>query len=144
MRNCGTLWLADPGHGRQARPHEEGWALVSGERASSRFVRPYAVTGGRTQARYQLAIEALVSTNAHPGTGTARLAPEQRAISRLCVELKSVAEIAALLNIPLGVVRVLVADMAESGLVNVEQPGHTQGQPDVTLLERVLVGLRGI
>ncbi len=117
---------------------------MSGEGASSRFVRPYAVTRGRTQARYQLAIEALVSTNAQPGVHPARLTPEQRAICRLCVELKSVAEIAALLNIPLGVVRVLVADMAENGLVNVEQPGHAQGQPDITLLERVLVGLRGL
>ena len=117
---------------------------MSGDRASSRFVRPYAVTGGRTQARYQLAIEALVSTNAQSGARAARLAPEQRAICLLCVELKSVAEIAALLNIPLGVVRVLAADMAESGLVNVEQPGHAHGQPDITLLERVLVGLRGL
>ncbi|MEU6175368.1 MULTISPECIES: DUF742 domain-containing protein [Streptomycetaceae] len=117
---------------------------MSGDHRSSPFVRPYAVTGGRTQARYQLAIEALVSTSPHVPYGGARLAPEKRAICRLCVELKSVAEIAALLKMPLGVARVLVGDMAESGLVHVMQPGHAEGVPDITLLERVLVGLRGL
>ena len=54
------------------------------------------------------------------------------------------AEVSALLNMPLGVARILVADLAEAGLVAVHQPGgdETTGAPDVTLLERVLSGLR--
>ncbi|MFW6694224.1 DUF742 domain-containing protein [Streptomyces sp. MAR4 CNX-425] len=110
----------------------------------SRLVRPYAVTGGRTRPRYQLAIEALVQTTADPSRLTSQL-PEHQRICRLCYELKSVAEVSALLTLPLGVARILVADLAEAGLVTIHQPGggdSAGGQPDVTLLERVLSGLR--
>ena len=108
------------------------------------LVRPYAMTGGRTRPRYQLAIEALVSTTADPSQLQGQL-PEHQRICRLCFEIKSVAEISALLTIPLGVARILVADLAEAGLVAIHQPGGDEaagGQPDVTLLERVLSGLR--
>ncbi|MEW2545596.1 DUF742 domain-containing protein [Streptomyces sp. NPDC047002] len=108
------------------------------------LVRPYAMTGGRTRPRYQLAMEALVSTTAEPSSLHGQL-PEHQRICRLCFEVKSVAEISALLSIPLGVTRILVADLAEAGLVAIHQPGGDEsagGQPDVTLLERVLSGLR--
>jgi len=108
------------------------------------LVRPYAMTGGRTRPRYQLAIEALVSTTADPSRLQGQL-PEHQRICRLCIEIKSVAEISALLTIPLGVARILVADLAEAGLVAIHQPGGDEaagGQPAVTLLERVLSGLR--
>ncbi|MFB7913094.1 DUF742 domain-containing protein [Streptomyces sp. NPDC056061] len=112
--------------------------------AHNPLVRPYAMTGGRTRPRYQLAIEALVSTTADPSQLQGQL-PEHQRICRLCFEIKSVAEISALLSIPLGVARILVADLAEAGLVAIHQPGGDEsvgGQPDVTLLERVLSGLR--
>ncbi|WNI28996.1 DUF742 domain-containing protein [Streptomyces sp. ITFR-6] len=112
--------------------------------AHNPLVRPYAMTGGRTRPRYQLAIEALVSTTADPSRLQGQL-PEHQRICRLCIEIKSVAEISALLSIPLGVARILVADLAEAGLVAIHQPGGEEsagGQPDVTLLERVLSGLR--
>jgi hypothetical protein len=102
------------------------------------------MTGGRTRPRYQLAIEALVSTTAEPAQLRGQL-PEHQRICILCREIKSVAEISALLSIPLGVARILVADLAEAGLVAIHQPGGDEasgGQPDVTLLERVLSGLR--
>ncbi len=108
------------------------------------LLRPYAMTGGRTRPRYQLAIEALVSTTADPERLGGRL-PEHQRICHLCREVKSVAEVSALLSIPLGVARILVADLAEAGLVAIHQPGGDEaagGQPDVTLLERVLSGLR--
>ncbi|MFJ1744777.1 DUF742 domain-containing protein [Streptomyces sp. NPDC088116] len=112
--------------------------------AHNPLVRPYAMTGGRTRPRYQLAIEALVSTTADPSQLQGQL-PEHQRICQLCFEIKSVAEISALLSIPLGVARILVADLAEAGLVAIHQPGGDEtvgGQPDVTLLERVLSGLR--
>ncbi|MER5463867.1 MULTISPECIES: DUF742 domain-containing protein [unclassified Streptomyces] len=112
--------------------------------AHNPLVRPYAMTGGRTRPRYQLAIEALVSTTAEPARLQGQL-PEHQRICRLCFEIKSVAEISALLTIPLGVARILVADLAEAGLVAIHQPGGDEsagGQPAVTLLERVLSGLR--
>ncbi|MFE6777439.1 DUF742 domain-containing protein [Streptomyces sp. NPDC057702] len=112
--------------------------------AHNPLVRPYAMTGGRTRPRYQLAIEALVSTTADPSQLQGQL-PEHQRICHLCREIKSIAEISALLSIPLGVSRILVADLAEAGLVAIHQPGGDEsagGQPDVTLLERVLSGLR--
>ncbi|MFV0127598.1 DUF742 domain-containing protein [Streptomyces sp. HMX112] len=128
-----------PAQQRRRAPEPSG---ASG--GNSPLVRPYAMTGGRTRPRYQLAIEALVSTTADPSRLHGQL-PEHQRICRLCIEIKSVAEISALLSIPLGVARILVADLAEAGLVAIHQPGGDEsagGQPDVTLLERVLSGLR--
>ncbi|ATW50776.1 DUF742 domain-containing protein [Streptomyces xantholiticus] len=126
------------------RAQEPANASTAGPARHNPLVRPYAMTGGRTRPRYQLAIEALVSTTADPSRLQGQL-PEHQRICRLCFEIKSVAEISALLSIPLGVARILVADLAEAGLVAIHQPGGDEsagGQPDVTLLERVLSGLR--
>ena len=111
---------------------------------SNPLVRPYAMTGGRTRPRYQLAIEALVTPRPNPSSSKASC-PSTSGSAGCAIEIKSVAEISALLTIPLGVARILVADLAEAGLVAIHQPGGDEtadGQPDVTLLERVLSGLR--
>ncbi|PJN23396.1 DUF742 domain-containing protein [Kitasatospora sp. CB02891] len=109
------------------------------------LIRPFAMTGGRTRPRYELALEALVSASVDPAR-MATLLPEHQRICSLCAsDVKSVAEISALLGLPLGVARILVADLAEAGLVAIHQPaagGESGNQPDVTLLERVLSGLR--
>ncbi|MER6208052.1 MULTISPECIES: DUF742 domain-containing protein [unclassified Streptomyces] len=126
------------------QPHRRAPESAPAGSTSNPLVRPYAMTGGRTRPRYQLAIEALVHTTAQPHQMQGQL-PEHQRICNLCREIKSVAEISALLTIPLGVARILVADLAEAGLVAIHQPGGDEnagGQPDVTLLERVLSGLR--
>jgi len=112
-------------------PGPDEWPAASGQRGSpngmrpagadnpgSSLVRPYAVTGGRTKPRYQLQIEAMVAASHY----------EARDLS--------------VLSMPLGVARVLIADMAVEGLVRVHQLDHAQGRPDLNLLERVLSGLR--
>ncbi|MEU9886460.1 DUF742 domain-containing protein [Sphaerisporangium sp. NPDC051011] len=108
----------------------------------SSLVRPYAMTGGRTAPRTSLAMEALVSsaTSAHQDLSV--LTPEKQAISTLCRQVRSVAEIAAMLRMPLGVARIVIADMAAEGLVQVHHPQLETGKPDLNLLERVLSGLR--
>ncbi|MFC4502068.1 MULTISPECIES: DUF742 domain-containing protein [Streptomyces] len=126
------------------QPHRRTPEPAPAGASNNPLVRPYAMTGGRTRPRYQLAIEALVHTTAQPHQMQGQL-PEHQRICNLCREIKSVAEISALLTIPLGVARILVADLAEAGLVAIHQPGGDEsagGQPDVTLLERVLSGLR--
>jgi hypothetical protein len=45
---------------------------------------------------------------------------------------------------PDGVTRVLVGDMADEGLLSIHRPSSTRAEPDLTLLERVLAGLRAI
>jgi len=109
---------------------------------ASALVRPYAVTGGRTKPRYQLQIEAMVAASHYEARDLSVLSPECQAILGFCRDWRSVAEISAVLRMPLGVARVLIADMAVQGLVRVHQTDHAHGRPDLNLLERVLSGLR--
>jgi hypothetical protein len=51
--------------------------------------------------------------------------------------------VAAQLQIPLGVARVLVSDLHAEGLLTVRHlPSTADGRPDVDVLERLLSGLR--
>lgn len=103
------------------------------------FVRPYVLTRGRTRSQYELSIETLVS--AQPVSANVPIPAEHEAVIALCQEPRSVAEVAALLRIPLGVARVLLGDMVANGIVAVHRTVGVAG-PDVALMERVLAGLR--
>lgn len=107
-------------------------------------VRPYAWTRGRTKSGYELAVETLVSVSGRARSQLERLPMEHRAVADLLLEqTRSVAEVAALLSLPLGVARVLLGDMASAGTVTVHQTASTPGDlPDLALMERVLSGLR--
>lgn len=107
------------------------------------IVRPYSRTGGRTRPSCDLALEALVSTSVLGVQDDALVDAEHQPIAELCRQTRSVAEVAALLGIPLGVARILVGDMAGMGLVTVHRTGSPGDEaPGVALLERVLSGLR--
>jgi hypothetical protein len=107
------------------------------------FLRPYAMTEGRTEPTgADLAIEDLVALPGGSGEPPPWLSFEHRSIARACRETMSVAELAARVDLPLGVTRVLVGDLANQGMVTVHRaPSHTGG-PNVALLEQVLHGLR--
>ncbi|GGJ75933.1 hypothetical protein GCM10011583_04170 [Streptomyces camponoticapitis] len=116
-------------------------------------VRPYSLTGGRTRFGHVLLVETFVAAleasehseeHKEPPSGAAarRTMPETRAIVELCARMRTVAEISALLKMPLGVVRVLLSDLADQGRIRVYGTGHGSGHPDRALLERVLGGLR--
>ncbi len=127
----------DPLDGRGADAEQ----FVSGVGASA--VRPYAWTRGRTKSGLDLAIEALVSTSQRGRDQMGLLQVEHRAVAELCEQTRSVAEVAALLSLPLGVARVLLGDMAGIGVVTVHQTASSAGNvPDLALMERVLSGLR--
>jgi hypothetical protein len=66
--------------------------------------------------------------------------PEGQRICEICTRTHSLAEIAAALQVPFGVTRVLVGDLADAGWVQVLE--QAEGAPDTELLERVLSGLR--
>ncbi|GAA4863819.1 DUF742 domain-containing protein [Kitasatospora sp. NPDC048365] len=101
-------------------------------------VRPFVVTAGRTRpVREELRIETLVS--AAPAALSAPLGFERHRIVELCQYPRSVAELAALLPVPLGVARVLVADLAAERYVTVHE--QLAGDPSVALLERIRDGL---
>jgi hypothetical protein len=112
----------------------------------ARVVRPYALTRGRTRpGRSDLPLEALVRvvTGATDPVGTA----ERRRILDLTREqILSVAELSAHLSLPLGVVRVLVGDLADEGLVIVHTGSPTAAPPAANLkvLESVLDGISAL
>jgi hypothetical protein len=110
---------------------------VNGEEyETGEVVRPFIVTAGRTQpVQEELRIETLVS--APPSALSAPLNFERHRIVELCQYPRSVAELAALLPTPLGVARVLVADLAAERYVRV----HGVESPSVALLERIRDGL---
>ena len=110
---------------------------------SAAAVRPYTWTRGRTKSGFDFAIETLVSTSARGRAQVASMQVEHRAVAELCEQARSVAEVAALLSVPLGVARVLLGDMAGLGVVTVHQTASSAGSaPDLALMERVLSGLR--
>jgi Protein of unknown function (DUF742) len=114
-----------------------------GVEAGASAVRPYAWTRGRTKSGLDLAIEALVSTSQRAKDQMGLLQVEHRAVAELCEQTRSVAEVAALLSIPLGVARVVLGDMVGLNLVTVHQTASSAGnEPDLALMERVLSGLR--
>lgn len=123
--------------------------MVEHEEPTGALVRPYAVTRGRTRPRLDIAIEALVETTARGralAAGAGGQSREHQYIAALCDgRLQSLAEVAARMQMPLGVARVLVADMAADGYVAVYEPTSLDDANDAVgteLLERVLSGLR--
>ncbi|MFG1603059.1 DUF742 domain-containing protein [Actinoplanes sp. NPDC049265] len=114
------------------------------------LVRPYAVTRGRTRPKLEIALEALVETTVRgrsAGVGRNSGGSEHQYIAAMCDggRVQSLAEIAARMQLPLGVARVIVADMASDGLVAVYEPTSLEDETDAVgteLLERVLSGLR--
>ena len=114
--------------------------MTGSEHEPGPVVRPYAITGGRTRSQHAYPLEALVLTSAIGQKPGPSRSPEARAICELCTKSRSIAEVAAHLRVPIGVVRVLVGDLAGDGLVLVHE-GSAEA-PDNQLLERVLSGLR--
>ncbi len=107
-----------------------------------RVVPVYAVTGGRTRsAGADLPVESLVTTT---GRRSDDLQNEYRAIVEMADRPVSLVEIGAGLGIPVGVARVLVADLAEAGhlAVHTPPPADGQGRPTPAVLTRLLEGLR--
>ncbi|MFF9977233.1 DUF742 domain-containing protein [Streptomyces erythrochromogenes] len=125
------------------RPAADRLPIRGADRRPAR-VRPYSLTGGRTRFTQVLNVETFVAaldTKASEPQKPDRN-PEMPAIVEVCRRMRTIAEIAALLKLPLGVVRVLVSDLADQGRIRVYATGHGSGRPERALLERVLGGLR--
>ena len=107
------------------------------------FLRPYAMTEGRTEPTGpDLAIEDLIGAASGSLDPPSWLSLEHRSIALACRETLSVAELAARVDLPLGVTRVLVGDLATHGMVTVHRAPSHAGSPNVALLEQVLHGLQ--
>jgi hypothetical protein len=122
----------DDSAARHSLPAEDVEVEAAGEDDDDAFVRPFIVTGGRTRPLHDgLRIETLVVSS--PAALSAPLHFEQRQIVHRCRTPISLAEVAALVGVPLGVARVLVADLYTDNFVQLREP---QAVPE-HVLERI-------
>jgi len=110
-----------------------------------RIVRPYVLTRGRTHAPgpvlpLETGVRAVTTIEMLPMDS----APESRRIVELCQPSLSLAELAARLMLPVGVVRVLVADLVEAAILAADDPHSAEVATDLRLLERLLDGIRAL
>jgi hypothetical protein len=132
-----------PPYGEDQFDEEELPRVRSGRRASP--VRPYVRTAGRTRSSRELALETLVSVSRQRPRGGRPANREYRRVVDLCDVPRSIAEVAALTAVPVGVARVLVGDLAAQGVLTVHQTrGPSGAATDMALMQRVLAGLRNL
>ncbi len=117
-------------------------------RAAGPVVRPYALTGGRTEPAGGKVLD-LIAVVVASGLSAqvddpAGLSPEHRRIVGLCQRPVTLADLASDLALPLGVVRVLLADLISNDLITVLSQRPAGEQPSAALLEEVLHGLRAL
>ena len=109
-------------------------------------VRPYALTQGRTRHAGEAfdLVATVLATHARI-TLPAGLGPEHFSVLQLAQAPTTVVDIASDVNLPLGVVRILLADLREFGLVTIQAPVPMKTrQVDRNTLREVLHGLRGL
>jgi hypothetical protein len=112
--------------------------------AAGPLVRPYAMTGGRTRSTHTRLDVATQVVAARTATDFVGLGPEHIQILDLARRPLSVAELAAYVNVPLMVVKVLLGDLIERGDVFVRSPARAVEAPDRELLQAVLDGVRAL
>jgi hypothetical protein len=121
--------------------HETHWI----DEHAGPVVRPYAVTRGRAQpVTGKFDLISLVSTTRAITANDIGLGPEHVAIVTLCQRILSVAEVAAHLDLPLGIVRVLLGDLLEQKFVRVIEPRPAPVLSDDRIFEQVINGLRAL
>ena len=118
------------------------------DRNAGPVVRPYAVTGGRTEPAEGEVLD-LITIIVDAGRGSVdadpiEFSPEHRRIVTLCRRPATVADVASDTALPLGVVRVLLADLIQSGRIKVLPQRPAGQQPSTDLLREVLHGLRAL
>ncbi|MER0243439.1 DUF742 domain-containing protein [Streptomyces sp. 796.1] len=117
--------------------------------AAGPVVRPYAMTRGRTRSlteeKLDLIAVVIADTLKSRSVSDQTLSPEHLDIVELSREApQSVAELAAELDLPVGVVRVLIGDLLHAALVRVSRPVPPAELPDEWILREVINGLRAL
>ena len=115
------------------------------DRDAGPVVRPYALTKGRTLpsggASFGL-IDVVIATGERAPEHF-RPGPEHRRILSMCRRATPIVDLTSEIDLPLGVVRVLLGDLTSEGMLRVLS---TQKQPvtDQRLLRMVLDGLESL
>jgi hypothetical protein len=120
-------------------PRDDEWL----DEDAGRVARPYTVTGGRTRPRGERQfdlIDIVVATGAEPGEAFSP-GPEHSHILSLCQRPTVVAELTAAVGLPLGLVRVLLADLLYEDQISLSRQAQ---RTDRRLLQRVLDSLKAL
>jgi hypothetical protein len=105
-------------------------------------VRPYALVGGRTRPTGEpLDVVAMVCATRRGRADQPGLEPEHLAVLRQCQFPATVAELASGVDLPLGVIRILLADLRDWGLITIHRP-RPEPLTDIRILREVADGLR--
>jgi hypothetical protein len=120
--------------------HDERWLDAD----AGPVVRPYALTQGRTRHTGESFDLVATVTATRSLTDPGSLAPEHISVLRLARVPTTVADIASDVDLPLGVVRIILADLRELGLVVISTPVVMAERIDKYTLREVLNGLRGL
>ncbi len=125
-------------------PPDDKWR----RRDAGPVVRPYAVTGGRTEPAEGETLDLLtvvVATGqAAAADDLARLTPEHRRILGMCGQQVTVVDVAAEIMLPVGVVRVLLADLIQQGTITVARQRPAEQRTGNDVLQEILNGLRAL
>lgn len=107
-------------------------------------LRPFVLTAGHVVgAEMSIAPETQIVSTDYGYTNWGVLHFERRDIVSLCRVPQSVAEIGAKLSLHLGVVRMLVGDLARDGYLSIHIPNEDSTH-SIDTIKRVLNGLRAI
>ncbi|UGT43682.1 DUF742 domain-containing protein [Nocardia yamanashiensis] len=113
---------------------------MSRPRRDPDLVRAYVRTGGRSRPTRHLDLVTLVVSAKDPGVGAST---DARRIIEVCRRgALSIAELSAYLDLPPSVVKIVTADLLDSG--HLVAPAPAEVLPDTALLEEVLNGLRAL
>jgi hypothetical protein len=109
---------------------------------AGRLVRPYALTGGRTAPTgHRFDLLAMVVARSGSARDTRDLDPAHLLVLEYAKSPAAVIDLAAALDLPAGVIRILLSDLLERSLVAISDPPQAP-RTDVRLLQDVLDGLR--
>ncbi len=109
---------------------------------TGRLIRPYAMTGGRTGVESDIGLETQIQATSRASQHLGAYRWETAKVVELVQAPMALVEVAARMQIPIGVARVLVADLVGDGAVMLHVPAKTQNF--ASLLERVLDGVRNL
>ena len=133
-----------PGPNQGSAPESDRWY----DDEAGPLVRLYALTRGRARPRHEV-FDLIALIIARPDRAQYRhdpaLGPEHAAVLELSSRgARSVADLAADCDLPLGVTRVILSDLLEVGLIQVSRPTVPDRLPDERMLREVINGLRAL
>lgn len=122
------------------QPSDGGWV----DQDAGPVVRPYALTGGLTRPSGQrFDLLDLVRAVRRAARDLSQLSPEQAELLQRCQMPTTLVDLAGDLDLPVGVIRILVSDLRERGLITIHRP-QPAGFSDLKILQEVVNGLRRI